>query len=209
MNKPRRYSPSPRRAARAAAAPRRARPRRRRALRAGARHRPPRRPRPHLRRRRPPPRSPGRSSSVVQLAFGKPAFAWSARAMVVRGIVTPYVAGQKVKVSFYRDGRKVGVKTRERARRSATAPGSSTSATRARSAGLVQARVAHYATPQQAAFTARSESVRFAIAEPRPAAPAAVGPAAAVRAQRAPLRRAAERRVRRRDRARADRLSAR
>ena len=41
---------------------------------------------------------------------GSPLFALLGQRVVVRGIVTPYVGGQAVKVSFYRDGRKVQVK---------------------------------------------------------------------------------------------------
>ena len=42
---------------------------------------------------------------------GSPPFALVGGRITVRGIVTPYVGGQTVKVSFYRDGRKVAVKT--------------------------------------------------------------------------------------------------
>ncbi len=97
---------------------------------------------------------------VLQKVGGSPTFAIVAQRIVVRGIVVPYVAGQTVKVSFYREGRKVAVK-----RVSVLAVGngagqfhlSFTSA----DAGLLQARAAHYATPQQGAFSARSEGVRF------------------------------------------------
>ena len=66
--------------------------------------------------------------------------------------------------------------------------------------------MAHYATPQQAAFSARAPVVRFVTPNLGPGASGPVGAAAAVRAQRAPLRRAAERRLRRRHRPRAGRL---
>jgi hypothetical protein len=109
----------------------------------------------------PPPSAPGQIKLVVQKAFGKPPFVIAGGRMVVRGIVVPYVGGQKVKVSFYREGRKVEVKTV-----SVLAIGNGAgqfhlgySSARA---GLVQARAVHYVTPQQAAFTGRSENVRFA-----------------------------------------------
>ena len=111
----------------------------------------------------PPAQAPaaGHIRLVIQRAFGNPPFVIAGGRMIVRGIVVPYVAGQKVKVSFYRDGRKVEVKTV-----SVLAVGNgagqfhlSYSSTRA---GLVQARAAHYATPEQAVFTGRSESVHFA-----------------------------------------------
>jgi peptidoglycan hydrolase-like protein with peptidoglycan-binding domain len=79
---------------------------------------------------------------------------------VVRGIVTPYVSGQEVKVSFYRDGRKVRV-ARVGARAVAGGAGQFQIAFSSRDAGSVQARAAHYATAQQAAFGARSPAVRF------------------------------------------------
>jgi peptidoglycan hydrolase-like protein with peptidoglycan-binding domain len=102
----------------------------------------------------------GHIQLIVQRAFGKPAFMIAGRRMVVRGIVVPYVAGQKVKVSLYRDGRKVEVRTM-----SVVAVGDGTGRFHldysSASAGLVQARAAHYATPAQSLFTGRSQSVRF------------------------------------------------
>jgi peptidoglycan hydrolase-like protein with peptidoglycan-binding domain len=111
----------------------------------------------------PPPAAPaaGQIKLVVQHAFGKPAFVVAGSRMVVRGIVIPYVAGQKVKVSFYRDGRKVEVRTV-----SVLAVGNGAGQFHigysSSSEGLVTVRAAHYATPQQAAFAGRSENVRFA-----------------------------------------------
>lgn len=105
--------------------------------------------------------SGGQIKLVVQRAFGKPPFVIVGSRLVVRGIVIPYVAGQKVKVSFYREGRKVEVKTV-----SVLAIGNGAgqfhigySSARA---GIVQARAVHYATPQQAAFAGRSERVHVA-----------------------------------------------
>ncbi len=111
----------------------------------------------------PPPPAPvaGRIQLVIQHAFGKPPFVVAGSRMVVRGIVIPYVAEQKVKLSIYKDGRKVEVKT------VSVLPvgngagqfhvGYSTS-----SEGLVKIAAVHYATSQQAAFSSRSENVRFA-----------------------------------------------
>ena len=67
------------------------------------------------RRRRAP--AAGKIQLVLQNVGGSPPFALAGRRFVVRGIVIPYVAGQTVKVSFYRDGRKVGVQTVSRAAR--------------------------------------------------------------------------------------------
>jgi hypothetical protein len=49
----------------------------------------------------PPSAVAGRLALVVQKAFGSPAFALVGRRTVVRGIVSPYVGGQRVQVSFY------------------------------------------------------------------------------------------------------------
>jgi peptidoglycan hydrolase-like protein with peptidoglycan-binding domain len=105
----------------------------------------------------------GRLTLVVQRAGGSPAFALIGREIVVRGTVWPYVGGQAVKVSFYRDGRKVASKTVAVA---AVGNGSGAFhlAYASAQAGLVQARASHYATPQQGAFSARSQGVQFVAA---------------------------------------------
>jgi peptidoglycan hydrolase-like protein with peptidoglycan-binding domain len=102
----------------------------------------------------------GRLELVVQKALGSPPFALVGRRTIVRGIVSPYVGGQRVQVSFYRDGRKTGVRT------VAVAPigdgdGQFHVTLASGRAGLVQARASHFATPQQGAFSARSPGVRF------------------------------------------------
>jgi hypothetical protein len=90
--------------------------------------------------------------------YGSPLFALAGGRIVVRGVVTPYVAGQSVKVSFYREGRKVQVR-----KLSVLAIGNGSGQFHinftSRDAGLVQARAAHYATPQQGAFSGRSAGV--------------------------------------------------
>jgi len=102
----------------------------------------------------------GQVKLELQKVGGSPPFALVGARIVVRGIVTPYVAGQTVKVSFYLEGRKVGVKTvsvlvaRGGAGRFQVGFSS-------RQAGLLKVRVAHYATPQQGAFSARAPGVRF------------------------------------------------
>ncbi len=103
----------------------------------------------------------GQMKLVVQRAFGKPAFAIAGARVVVRGIVVPYVGGQQVKVSIYRDGHKVEVKTV-----SVLAIGNGAGQFHlgysSASSGVVQARAVHYATPQQAQFKSDSETVHFA-----------------------------------------------
>jgi peptidoglycan hydrolase-like protein with peptidoglycan-binding domain len=103
----------------------------------------------------------GQIKLVIQHAFGKPAFVVAGSRMVVRGIVIPYVAGQKAKVSFYRDGRKVEVQTVS-VLPVGNGAGQFHIGYSSSKEGLVTVRAAHYATPQQAAFAGRSEDVRFA-----------------------------------------------
>ena len=81
-------------------------------------------------------------------------------AVLVRGVVWPYVAEQAVKVSIYRDGRKVAV-IRVPIAAIGNGAGQFHSSYVSRFPGLVQARVAHYATPQQVAFSGRAPAVHF------------------------------------------------
>jgi len=109
----------------------------------------------------PPSSASGQIKLVVQRAFGKPPFVIAGSRLVVRGIVVPYVGGQSVKVSFYRDWRKVQVKTV-----SVLAIGNGAGQFHigyaSGGAGLLQVRAVHYATPQQAAFAGKSEQVHVA-----------------------------------------------
>jgi peptidoglycan hydrolase-like protein with peptidoglycan-binding domain len=102
----------------------------------------------------------GRIRLVVQKAYGKPPFVVAGGRVVIRGIVIPYVSNQKVKLSFYRGGRKVEVQTV-----SVLALGNGAGdfhvSYASASSGEVQVRAAHYATPEQAAFSGRSEKVHF------------------------------------------------
>jgi peptidoglycan hydrolase-like protein with peptidoglycan-binding domain len=107
----------------------------------------------------PPPPAPGHIKLIIRHAFGKPLFVVAGRGMAVRGVVVPYVAGQKVKVSFYREGRKVNVQTVSvLAARNGT--GKFELSYTSTGVGLVQVRAVHYATPEQALFTGRSTDVR-------------------------------------------------
>jgi hypothetical protein len=113
-----------------------------------------------------PPASPPSSASgqlklVVQRAFGKPPFVIAGSRLVVRGIVVPYVGGQSVKVSFYRDGRKVQVKVVS-VLPIGNGAGQFHIGYASGGAGLLQARAVHYATAQQAAFSGSSEQVHVA-----------------------------------------------
>lgn len=104
---------------------------------------------------------PGKIKLVLQKLGGKPHFAITSSPIVVRGVVIPYVAGQTVKVSFYSDGRKIGVK-----KVSVLALGNGAGQFHlhfsSSKAGLVQVRATHYATAQQLAFSGRSANLRVA-----------------------------------------------
>jgi len=106
------------------------------------------------------PAAPGRVQLAVLRARGNPPFMIVGERMIVLGTVTPYVGAQQVKLSVYRDGRKVAVKVL------AVAPLGNGSGQfhliySSASAGLVQVRAAHYATSAQAQFTGRTR-IRFA-----------------------------------------------
>ena len=110
---------------------------------------------------------PGQIKLVLQKVGGSPPFALLGGRIVIRGIVVPYVGGQTVKVTFYIEGRKVGVKTV-----SVLAIGNGAGQFHINyssgSPGLLQARAAHDATPQQGAFSGRSPGVRFVSANVGP-----------------------------------------
>jgi peptidoglycan hydrolase-like protein with peptidoglycan-binding domain len=96
----------------------------------------------------------------LQRVGGQPLFALMGTHVVVRGVLTPYVAGQKVKISFYRESRKVAVRIVS-VLPMRNGSGQFRVSFASRDAGLVQARAAHYATPQQPLLTARSPRFRF------------------------------------------------
>lgn len=100
----------------------------------------------------------GAMKLALQDVSGNPLFAVVGRRIVVRGSVTPYVAGQTVVVGFYLEGRKVAADS------VSVLPSGATGKFRvsfsSNYAGLLQVRAVHGATAQQAAFTARSPDVR-------------------------------------------------
>jgi peptidoglycan hydrolase-like protein with peptidoglycan-binding domain len=106
---------------------------------------------------------------MLQKVGGSPPFALVGSRVGVRGVVTPYVGGQSVRVSFYREGRKVSDKTV-----SVQAIGNGEGQFHidylGASPGLVEARAMHAATPQQVAFGGRSAGVRFVQANLGPGA---------------------------------------
>jgi peptidoglycan hydrolase-like protein with peptidoglycan-binding domain len=97
---------------------------------------------------------------TIRGAGGQPRFALLGHRIEIRGVVTPYVAGQSVQVGFYLDGRRVGVRAAPVAP-AAGGAGELRVGFVSHFGGLLQARVSHAATPQQAAFSARAPAVRF------------------------------------------------
>jgi len=108
-----------------------------------------------------PGQAPGKIRLVLQKVGGSPLFAVAGRRFAVRGIVLPYVAGQRVKLSFYREGHKVAVQTLS-VLPLGNGAGQFHAGFTSHDAGLLEVRAAHYATPQQAAFAGRSRNVRDA-----------------------------------------------
>ena len=110
---------------------------------------------------------------VIQQAHGKPPFALLGERIVVRGILVPYVSGQKVVLSIYRDGRRV-LSRRVGVSAVGNGAGQFHFAYGSPRTGLVSVRAEHAATPQLGAFTAKAVSVRY---EPSTIAVGARGPA--------------------------------
>jgi hypothetical protein len=108
----------------------------------------------------PPAPPPQRMKLELKNVGGLPLFALMGRRILVRGIVIPYVAGQTVKVSFYRDSRRVLVKL-ARVHQLRNGAGEFRVGFTSHDAGLIQARAVHYATAQQPALSARSPRFRY------------------------------------------------
>jgi peptidoglycan hydrolase-like protein with peptidoglycan-binding domain len=97
----------------------------------------------------------------IERAGGKPLFARVGAKVIFRGVVTPYVAGQTVQVTFLRKGRTLGTETVPVTPLAAAATGQFRASFSSSEAGPVTARVTHAATPQQAAFGAASKAVQI------------------------------------------------
>jgi hypothetical protein len=110
----------------------------------------------------PPVPAPAAGSLTLSLyrVGGLPPFSTVGRRVTLRALVTPFVAGQTVKVSFYRDGRKVSVQLKQ-VHPVAGGAGSFRVSYVSTRPGLLEARAVHYATPQQVQFVARSPAVRY------------------------------------------------
>lgn len=108
----------------------------------------------------PPVPAAGQLKLKLQHVGGTPLFALMGKHVVLRGVVSPYVAGQRVKVSFYREGRKVEVATLS-VLPMRNGSGQFNISFASRDAGLIQAHVVHYASPQQVEFSRRSPRFRY------------------------------------------------
>jgi peptidoglycan hydrolase-like protein with peptidoglycan-binding domain len=97
---------------------------------------------------------------VLQRVGGSPPFALVGRGIVVRGIVTPYVAGQTVVVSFYLDGRKLAMNTASVLPLGNGAGQLHVDFT-SHYGGLLRVRAVHDATAQQDAFSGVTPGVRY------------------------------------------------
>jgi peptidoglycan hydrolase-like protein with peptidoglycan-binding domain len=103
-------------------------------------------------------------SGTLELALrkvgGSPPFALVGKRIVVRGTVTPYVAGETVTVSFYLDGRRLAANVAS-VLPAAGGAGQFHVGFSSRYAGLLRARAAHDATAGQGAFAASAPAVRI------------------------------------------------
>jgi lipoprotein-anchoring transpeptidase ErfK/SrfK len=113
----------------------------------------------------PPPPPPaaqvaGHMTLATQRIRGRPPFLITRERLVVKGTVTPFVAGQSVTVRFSLNGRKIATKT------VSVLPGSGGTGRfrvgyASRKPGLMRAHAAHVATPELAAFAAGTKAVRI------------------------------------------------
>jgi hypothetical protein len=104
--------------------------------------------------------APGQVKLAWRRVGGSPPFALVGRRVVLRGVVMPYVAGQTVTVSFHLDRRQVGAAL-VAVRPAAGGAGRFDVSFTSHYAGPLEARAAHLATASQAAFGARSQTVRY------------------------------------------------
>jgi hypothetical protein len=108
----------------------------------------------------PPAPAVGHVTLATQRLRGRPPFLLTGERLVVRGTVSPFVAGQSVTVRFEEDGRRVATS------RVSVLPGSNGTGRfrlgySPRGPGLVQVGASHAASPELSAFTAQTRSVRY------------------------------------------------
>jgi hypothetical protein len=102
----------------------------------------------------------GSMTLAIQHAHGHPSFALLGERIVVRGVVVPFVAGQKVALSIYRKGRRV-LSRQMSVSDVGNGAGQFHFSYSSPHTGVVSVRAEHVATPQLAAFTAKQASVRY------------------------------------------------
>jgi peptidoglycan hydrolase-like protein with peptidoglycan-binding domain len=102
----------------------------------------------------------GRLTLTVRGGHGRGAFLLTGERLVVSGVVTPFVSGQSVAVSFLRDGRKVASRT-VGVLPAANGTGRFRLGYASSKAGVVAVSAVHAATPQMLEFSARARGVRF------------------------------------------------
>ena len=90
----------------------------------------------------------------------------------VRGVLTPYVAGQQVVVRFYRDGRKVHEQVEQPQPIRGGTAGEFRTPFESKRAGRVAVEAVHLATPEM--DTVRSEKVRVSVMTPTVSSPTIV-----------------------------------
>jgi hypothetical protein len=118
----------------------------------------------------PPPAPPpavqvaGKLTLTIQHAHGSPPFALTGERVVVRGVVIPFAAGQKVTVRFERDGRRTALRTVS-VLPVGNGAGQFHLAYSSSRAGLVGVSAAHASSSLMAAFRARPVRVRFVGAD--------------------------------------------
>lgn len=103
---------------------------------------------------------PGSLKLVVQHAHGHPPFAMLGERVVIRGVLVPYVPGQRISLSLYRNGRRV-VSRRLGISDLGNGAGQFHFAYASRHTGQVSARAEHVATPELGELVAKPVSVRY------------------------------------------------
>ncbi len=108
--------------------------------------------------------APGHMTLSLQHVYSRPAFALTGESVVVRGVVRPYVPGQRVVVRFMRDGREVSSRWA-----SVLALGKGTGQFHvgyvSAAGGVEWATATHAASAAQGAFFAKSAQVRVFSAD--------------------------------------------
>src|SRR6267154_2436355 len=105
----------------------------------------------------------GHMTLAVQHAHGHPRFALTGESVVVRGIVLPYVAHQKVAVRFQRNGRDV-LSRNVTVTPVGNGAGQFHVSYSSRATGVIRAFAAHASSPEEGAFAASTGAVRIVSA---------------------------------------------